>query len=44
MTKETVMYSQLQPWSTAGAPPCMERVKGSPIPMRTGLYYEVSDI
>ncbi|KAF2893041.1 hypothetical protein ILUMI_13135 [Ignelater luminosus] len=37
---ETVMYSQLQPWSTVGADPCMEQTAGPPIPIRIGQYYE----
>lgn len=37
---ETVMYSQLQPWSTIGALPCMEQTAGSPIPTRIGQYYK----
>jgi len=36
----TVMYSQLQPWSQAGAPPCMEPVMGPSIPPRVGAAYE----
>lgn len=39
--QQTIMYSQLQPWSTAGAPPCMEQVSGPEIPPRTGNYYQV---
>lgn len=39
--QQTIMYSQLQPWSTAGAPPCMEPVSGPEIPPRTGNYYQV---
>lgn len=38
--EQTVMYSQLQPWSSAGAPPCMEQVSGPEIPPRTGVYYQ----
>ncbi|KAF5299852.1 hypothetical protein FQA39_LY11389 [Lamprigera yunnana] len=37
---ETVMYSQVQPWSTIGATPCMEQTVGSPIPTRIGEYYK----
>lgn len=37
---QTVMYSQLQPWSTTGAPPCMEQVSGPLIPPRIGTYYQ----
>lgn len=40
--KESVMYSQLQPWSTAGAPPCMEPVSGPSVPPRVGTSYQVS--
>ncbi|XP_037934914.1 tektin-3-like [Teleopsis dalmanni] len=40
--KETVMYSQLQPWSTAGAPPCMEPVVGPPVPPRVGISYQTT--
>lgn len=39
--KQTVMYSQLQPWSQAGAPPCLEQVSGPPIPARVGTFYQV---
>ncbi|XP_011863986.1 PREDICTED: tektin-3-like [Vollenhovia emeryi] len=37
---ETVMYSQLQPWSTVGILPCMEQVAGPPIPTRVGEFYK----
>ncbi|XP_050301748.1 tektin-3-like [Anthonomus grandis grandis] len=37
---ETVLYSQLQPWSTVAATPCMEQVAGPPIPSRIGQYYQ----
>ncbi|XP_076240621.1 tektin-3 [Calliopsis andreniformis] len=37
---ETVMYSQLQPWSTVGALPCMEQIAGPPIPIRVGEFYK----
>lgn len=40
--EQTVMYSQLQPWSTAGAPPCMEPVSGPSVPPRVGISYQVS--
>lgn len=40
LPQQTVMYSQLQPWSTSGAPPCMEQVSGPPIPPRIGTYYQ----
>lgn len=33
------MYSQLQPWSSVGAPPCMEQVVGEPVPPRIGTYF-----
>lgn len=36
--KKTVMYSQLQPWSSVGAPPCVEQVAGDPVPPRVGSY------
>lgn len=36
---KTVMYSQLQPWSSVGAPPCVEQVSGAPIPPRIGSYF-----
>lgn len=39
-TKATVMYSQLQPWASAGAPPCLEPVAGPEIAPRTGVYYQ----
>lgn len=42
MTNDSIMYTQLQPWSTAGAPPCLEQISGPPIPTRTGIYYNVS--
>lgn len=38
--KQSVMYSQLQPWSTAGAPPCMEQVSGPQIPQRIGTAFQ----
>lgn len=34
------MYSQLQPWATAGAPPCLEPVSGPQIAPRIGTYYQ----
>ncbi|KAJ8950155.1 hypothetical protein NQ314_008008 [Rhamnusium bicolor] len=37
---ETVLYSQLQPWSTVAATPCMEQVAGPPTPSRIGQYYK----
>ncbi|KAL3284603.1 hypothetical protein HHI36_018758 [Cryptolaemus montrouzieri] len=37
---ETVLYSQLQPWSTVGATPCVEQVAGAPIPTRIGEYFK----
>ncbi|XP_018566665.1 tektin-3-like [Anoplophora glabripennis] len=37
---ETVLYSQLQPWSTVAASPCLEQVAGPPIPTRIGQYYQ----
>ncbi|PSN29761.1 Tektin-3 [Blattella germanica] len=40
MNEDPIMYSQLQPWSTVGAPPCMEQVSGPPIPTRIGNYYQ----
>lgn len=40
--EQTVMYSQLQPWSTAGAPPCMEPISGPSVPPRVGISYQVS--
>uniref|UniRef100_A0A336M057 Tektin n=1 Tax=Culicoides sonorensis TaxID=179676 RepID=A0A336M057_CULSO len=39
MTQNRVMYSQLQPWSSVGAPPCIEQVVGEPIPPRIGNYF-----
>ncbi|XP_076631285.1 tektin-3 [Colletes latitarsis] len=39
-TRETVMYSQLQPWSTVGVLPCMEQIAGPPIPIRVGEFYK----
>lgn len=44
LQQQTVMYSQLQPWSTAGAPPCMEQMSGPEIPPRTGNYYKVNNV
>ncbi|KAK9732128.1 hypothetical protein QE152_g13059 [Popillia japonica] len=35
-----VMYSQLQPWGSVAATPCMEQVSGPAIPSRIGQYYE----
>ncbi|KAG8247232.1 tektin-3-like [Homalodisca vitripennis] len=40
MGAKTVMYSQLQPWSAAGAPPCMEQVSGPLVPLRISNYYK----
>lgn len=40
MGQGTVMYSQLQPWSTVGAPPCLEQVSGPPVPVRVGASYQ----
>ncbi|XP_011699482.1 PREDICTED: tektin-3-like [Wasmannia auropunctata] len=37
---ETVMYSQLQPWSAVGVSPCMEQVIGPPVPTRVGEFYK----
>ncbi|RZF48215.1 hypothetical protein LSTR_LSTR006182 [Laodelphax striatellus] len=37
---KTIMYSQLQPWSSAGAPPCMEPVSGVGVPPRLASYYK----
>ncbi|KAK9880768.1 hypothetical protein WA026_013089 [Henosepilachna vigintioctopunctata] len=37
---ETVLYSQLQPWSTVAATPCVEQVAGPPIPTRIGEYFK----
>lgn len=39
MNPKTVMYTQLQPWSSVGVPPCLEQVVGEPIAPRTGTYY-----
>lgn len=39
--EQTVMYSQLQPWSTAGAPPCMEPISGPSVPPCVGTSYQV---
>ncbi|KAJ8974176.1 hypothetical protein NQ317_004853 [Molorchus minor] len=38
--KDTVLYSQLQPWSSVAATPCMEQVAGPPMPARLGQYYQ----
>lgn len=40
--EQTVMYSQLQPWSQAGAPPCLEQISGPMVPTRIGTYFKVS--
>uniref|UniRef100_A0A1A9X591 Tektin n=1 Tax=Glossina brevipalpis TaxID=37001 RepID=A0A1A9X591_9MUSC len=40
--EQTVMYSQLQPWSMAGAPPCMEPVSGPSVPPRVGTSYQTT--
>uniref|UniRef100_A0A1B6C9Y6 Tektin n=1 Tax=Clastoptera arizonana TaxID=38151 RepID=A0A1B6C9Y6_9HEMI len=40
MSAKTVMYSQLHPWSTAGAPPCMDQVAGPLVPLRVSNYYK----
>ncbi|CAG9857436.1 unnamed protein product [Phyllotreta striolata] len=37
---DSVLYSQLQPWSTVGATPCMEQVAGPPMPHRISTYYK----
>lgn len=39
--EQTVMYSQLQPWSTVGSPPCVEPVSGPTVAPRVGTYYQV---
>ncbi|XP_034119582.1 tektin-3 [Drosophila sulfurigaster albostrigata] len=39
---QSVMYSQLQPWSQAGAPPCMEPVGGPAVPTRLAASYETT--
>lgn len=39
MNEKTVMYTQLQPWSSVGAPPCLDQVVGEPVPPRIGTYY-----
>ncbi|XP_003484758.1 tektin-3 [Bombus impatiens] len=38
--QETVMYSQLQPWTTVGVLPCMEQIIGPPIPVRVGEFHK----
>ncbi|KAK2575302.1 hypothetical protein KPH14_008151 [Odynerus spinipes] len=38
--KETILYSQLQPWSTIGVLPCMEQIAGPPVPVRVGEFYK----
>ncbi|XP_034949807.1 tektin-3-like [Chelonus insularis] len=38
--KQTVMYSQLQPWSSIGVSPYMEQVSGSLIPPRIEKLYK----
>ncbi|XP_035735201.1 tektin-3-like [Vespa mandarinia] len=38
--KETIFYSQLQPWSTVGVLPCMEQIAGPPVPVRVGEFYK----
>ncbi|XP_072759740.1 tektin-3 isoform X2 [Anoplolepis gracilipes] len=38
---ETVIYSQLQPWSTAGVPSCMEQVT-DPLSVRVGEFHKIS--
>lgn len=40
MEAKTVLYSQLQPWSSAGAQPCMEPVAGDGVPPRIASYYK----
>ncbi|XP_014287503.1 tektin-3 [Halyomorpha halys] len=39
MGTKTVMYTQLQPWSAAGAPPCMESISGGNVPERITKSY-----
>lgn len=34
MGTKTIMYTQLQPWSAAGAEPCMQSLSGSHVPER----------
>ncbi|XP_030378189.1 tektin-3 [Scaptodrosophila lebanonensis] len=41
--KPTIMYSQLQPWSQAGALPCVEQVVGPSVPPRVGNAYANSN-
>ncbi|XP_025831393.1 uncharacterized protein LOC112904747 [Agrilus planipennis] len=40
MAKSTAMFSQLQPWSSVAAQPCMEQTVGAPITTRVGNYYQ----
>uniref|UniRef100_A0A0A9ZFA0 Tektin n=1 Tax=Lygus hesperus TaxID=30085 RepID=A0A0A9ZFA0_LYGHE len=37
---QTIMFTQLQPWSAAGAPACMEKVSGPDVPARVSSYYQ----
>ncbi|XP_076166184.1 tektin-3 [Ptiloglossa arizonensis] len=39
--RETVLYSQFQPWSTVGILPCMEQIAGPQIPIRVGEFYKI---
>ncbi|XP_043469321.1 tektin-3-like [Leptopilina heterotoma] len=37
---ETVSYTQLQPWSSFLASPCMEQISGDPVPKKIGEFYK----
>ncbi|XP_055383789.1 tektin-3-like [Condylostylus longicornis] len=40
--KQNTIYSQLQPWSSAFAPPCVEPVSGPSVPKRVGISYQTT--
>ncbi|XP_014248255.1 tektin-3-like [Cimex lectularius] len=40
MSGKTVMYTQLQPWSAAGAQPCMEPLNGPLVGQKTASFYD----
>ncbi|XP_011298491.1 tektin-3 [Fopius arisanus] len=40
MQTSTVMYTQLQPWSSVNVSPCMEKISGIPAPVRVGEHYK----
>lgn len=39
--ENTILYTQLQPWSSSNADPCMEIVAGPSVPTKLGISYKV---